>query len=810
MKNSIFILGLALAAVAAQSCSEDNSLNPEPAPIKPGTEIRFGAKLDDKGVTSRTVYGEETVEGDKTVWPIYWNYPSPLDEVFIYSPQALTGRNQAKYQVKPEKADQTIASQIEKTGSFGIQASDASTYDFYGFYPASSVSSSKIADGTSIYGNLSPMQSVEFAGTAESPTSVIPSTPDGTSAYLTSPDMKNCIMVAENKGVQVSDDTSVNLIFTPFASVLDITLPGAQETNTITGSAICHVTSVDIVADAPIAGDFSYDFNTKTITFGDNKTNEITVSTLGYNTDNDLVGIPMTLNNSLRLQAFILPNPDVKDIKVVIHTSDSQVWTKTLNVTNFKVSQIHKVILPKLKLNEDDFDYSRWISQLDPRIYISELSLPGSTSSFSYKLGEGNSDRMQNLDLAQQFNAGIRVFRCHVWLYPGTGIDGGDTHFGINVGGSAEIISLSEVVNTLAEEMKDSRGNEFCVLMVADYQHNKTYDAQTFYNRFKSISNYLQENAITAENINANTTIGDVKGKVILKLQLNGDGYGNNGVANTTDRVNDLLNKIQTWTEVDDSEALFNWWTPANGSELFYAPMFYGKTGTFEYTPFSNTLNPFGSGTKGTVTVTNNNEGIATLAAQRIIAKSTGNGYGSAALGGYSSNINATAVPSDADLGNINNMYYIYGAQSNAGANMSAASNLIDQAVNAISTTYPKTNHNCFYMTYLGGSASGDNTIDVISTQFITKWNGMTNVNPNNGTVWGAKPFGWVLFNRIPEAGKDVVAGTVDELVKKGIQKVISQNNDIQFKLKRNYEKTVVQESPAGDVTGTPSGGAIF
>lgn len=803
MKNRIFILGIAVAALSFSSCSDDNSLNPEPVPVAPGTEIRFGAALDNNGATSRTVYGEETVEGGKTVWPIYWNYPAPLDEIYIYSPQGATGRNQAKYQVDPEKAGQTTAAHITKTGAYGIQTGQISLYDFYGIYPASSASSTKLASGTTINASLSSFQSVTFAGTADSPTSLIPTTPDGTSAYLTTPDMKNCIMIAENKNVEITEDTPVNLLFKPFASVLDITLPGTMETNTVTGSAMCFVTSVDIVADAPIAGDFSYDFSTGTITFGDNKSNEVSISTLGLDTDNNMSGIPMTSNNTLRLQAFILPNPDVRDIKVTIRTSDSQIWTKTLNVNNFKVSQIHKVVLPKLNLKEDNFDYSRWISQLDPRIYISELSLPGSISSFSYNLAEGNSNRMQILNLVQQFNAGIRVFRCHIWLYEGAGIDGNSPHFGVNVGGSAEIIPLNEVINTLHDEMEKSHTNGFCVLMVADYQHNNTYDAQTFYNRFKVFSEHLSSSGYVASDLSPNTTISDVKGKIILKLQLNGDGYSTNGSAGNTDNCNSLLDKIYQWTNVNGAEALFNWWTPLNGSQLFYAPMYYGNTGTFTYTKYSNVFT--GSGTKATIDVSD--PGIATLAANMLINNTTGAGR---PLNQFQSNINATAVPSDADLGNINNMYYIYGAQTNAGDNYNAAYGLIDQAVNAISNTYTKTNHNCFYMTYLGGSAGGSYTVDNITTNFINRWNELTNVNPNNGVVWGDKPLGWVLFNRIPEVNKDVVAGSADELVRLGIQKVISQNNNQSFKLKRDYSKSIVKKSPDGDVSGTQPGGSVF
>lgn len=785
MNNKFFIAGTAMAALCFQACTDDN-VPGAGTPVEAGSEIRFGAELDENGIRSRTIYGDpETTTDGKTVWPIYWNYPDNLDQIFIYTPQGNGVRNQASYTVNPEAECQRTAAKITKLGAFGVQAGDSDApYDFYALYPASAMQSGVPATGTSISATLTADQAVTFAGTADVPSTVVPPTFEVGAKYVTKPDMTSCLMTAEHKGVTITADGSVDLLFTPFSSVLDITIPGTVETNTVTGKASCAVTSVQITANANIAGDFTYDFSTKSMTFGENASNVIMVSTLGLDAEGNMTGIPLAQDNTLRLQVFMLPNPDVTDVKVSVHTSDNQVWTRTLEMGAFQPRQIHKVVLPKLKLDEDNFDYSMWLSQLDPRIYISEISLPGTTSSFSY--GQSGDTQMQTLDLVGQFDAGARVFRCSIGLYDGTSdIDGGDTHFGINVNGGNEIMSLAEAVRTLRTELQENRGNEFAVLMVSDYQSNINYPQ--FYARFKVIADKMVEMGYMPENIGPNTTLGDVKGKVILKLQLNGDGAGRDGGGSNSSDLNDILKKIQGWSGVDGAHALFNWWTKRNGSELFYAPMVFGNIGSFEYTGFS-----FGSGNRATITTYT--PGMAYDAAYRLIHGATNS------LGWWSSNLNTVAVPSD--INDENKMWYVYGAQANAGANYSNSYGLISQAVNAIKSTYVNTSHNKFYMTYLGGAGGGNYTIDNITTNFVNQWNTLT-------ADWGAMPYGWVLFNRMPAEGSTSLS-QAETLVQNAVRKVISQNNDVNFKLQRDRSRTASKVAPAGDVAGTPAGGPIF
>ena len=129
---SIFTLSLMIIGLA--SCVNDNVTGGKPLPK--GTEFDFGTTVDAN--LSRTYYDPADVANpNATSWKIFWNYQDPLDQVYIYSPQAMTGRQQAAYTVHGVK-DQYSAT-ATKNSEIGIQLSDANTYDFYGMYPAQNV-----------------------------------------------------------------------------------------------------------------------------------------------------------------------------------------------------------------------------------------------------------------------------------------------------------------------------------------------------------------------------------------------------------------------------------------------------------------------------------------------------------------------------------------------------------------------------------------------------------------------------------------------------------------------------------------------
>lgn len=809
MRNKVLTLGLMTVFLGITSCSDDTPISG--TPLEQGSEIKFGSALEPTSdIITRTHYGNPTdPDADGRVfWPIYWNAAPNNDHIFIYSPQGAQGRNQANYTVVPENDNSSKAADITKDDVTGVQAGPTSTnYKFYGMYPASSVKGE--ATGTSISATLSPDQNVSFAGTKANPTTNLPSTNTvGNIAYLTKPDMNNSLMTA-NETVASLTNEPVVLHFKPFTSVIDITITGPVDNNTITEQNLAAITSVEVIADVNIAGDFTYNFesnsDTNPFTFGENGTNSIVIYTSGTDADGNRSGITLANQNTLNLQAFILPNPDLKELKILVHTSDSQTWTKSLTMTNFKATQIHPVALPALKFAEAEFDYSVWLSQLDPRIYISEISLPGACSSSSFR-SSGN-DQLQTLGLVDQFNSGVRVFQSHAWLYKGeSSLDHLDTHIGLNTNGNGEIVSLYTALTNLQTEMLNAHGNEFCVFMLSDYEDkgNKgTYTQAQFMNRFKDVVNKLVADGIVAGNITPTTTIADVKGKIILKYQLNGDGGAEDGTVYTdiqaggsegNDATLNLLNKIKDWSALDGADLLMNYWTRKAGNTLFYSPMVFGQIGSFEVS------GSFGYNVRNgwyKASINNPKPGLATDAANTLLSRADHHN-----VTGWFSNINPTSEPTN-NFDNTTNMWFMYAEQAEAGDHYTASQNNITRVVNSITATYERAYPNKFYMVYAGGLGNSSYSTADIATTFAQTWSDAVGTNK----AWGSKPFGWVMFNRVLLPTKE---NQSNEVVK-AIQKVISQNNDTDYKLNRDYNRDVTpQVSPTGNTKGTVKGGNLF
>lgn len=541
---SIFTLSLMIIGLA--SCVNDNTTGGKPLPK--GTEFDFGTTVDAN--LSRTYYDPADVANpNATYWKIFWNYQDPLDQVYIYSPQAMTGRQQAAYTVNGVK-DQYSAT-ATKNSEIGIQLSDANTYDFYGMYPAQNVK----ANSGSGHSLSATMPIFQTASTTE-----IMNSENPVSNLEATADMNSALMIAKEAGFMPStqNNAKVNLQFEPFASMLNVTVNGVEKSNF---NYKVLITSIIIEADAPIAGDFTYNYDTNAITFGENASNFIEINTTFKDADGHQIGVPMGPDSKLNVRAFMIPNPNVNSLKVKVVTSASQTLTKTLNMNKFTESQIHFVKLPKINASNLQFDYKIWLSQLDPNIYLSEISMPGSALTFSYKLTD-DLQKTQTLDLTKQFENGIRVFQFHVNTVDQTSTyDGGSTSVGIALpGGDAmkngsRFYTIEDVINALHSEMKGLHKDEFCVVAISDWlQVKNTDNMRLLYQRLKAVIDKAGEMGLVAANVNPNTTIADVKGKVIFKLQLNSDYPG-------------------VWSELNGADLWMNIFDDVANTNVYYSQM---------------------------------------------------------------------------------------------------------------------------------------------------------------------------------------------------------------------------------------------
>lgn len=732
---SIFTLSLMIIGLA--SCVNDNVTGGKPLPK--GTEFDFGTTVDAN--LSRTYYDPADVANpNATYWKIFWNYQDPLDQVYIYSPQAMTGRQQAAYTVHGVK-DQYSAT-ATKNSEIGIQLSDANTYDFYGMYPAQNVK----ANSGSGYSLSATMPIFQTASTTE-----IMNSETNVGNLETTADMNSALMIAKEAGFMPStqNNAKVNLQFEPFASMLNVTVNGVEQTNL---QYKVLITSIIIEADAPIAGDFTYNYDTKAITFGENPSNFIEINTKFKDAAGHQIGVPMGPDSKLNVRAFMIPNPNVKSLKVKVVTSAAQTLTKTLNMTNFKNSQIHFAKLPKINASNLQFDYKIWLSQLDPNIYLSEISMPGSALTFSYKLSE-DYKKTQTLNLTEQFENGIRVFQFHVNTVNQTSTyDDGSTSVGIalpngdpmpRINGNG-YWTIEDVIEALHDEMKGLHKDEFCVVAISDWIKyttpiDKEKETKLLYERLNAVLKKAGEKGLVATNINPNTTIADVKGKVIFKVQLNGS-------------------VTSAWSNLNGADVWMNIFKDDANTNVFYSPMPFGEL------PAKNAGGLNASNLTGTMNF------IYSEVADPVTTK-----YVSGVF-----NRNYNAVYKD------------------------GVKNCATAVLAAYAKNYSSNDHKNFSMTYLGGQGIEYNNNGTkyylpsqIAKDLNTIWLDYIRANTQNTTdMLRTKPWGWVMLNSV---------GT-EPTTSWCIEAVIRHNADPVFKHQRRSEKA----RPSGDTQGTTNGGSIF
>lgn len=545
-------LALSFMALSFIGCSNDDVEGGKPLPQ--GTEFEFGAAVETN--QSRTYYDPTDVANpNATSWKIFWNYQAPLDHVYIYSPQAMNGRNQASYTVHGTK-DQHEAP-ATKDGDIGIQLSNAPSYNFYGMYPAQAVT-----EGSGTSTSLSAFMPItQIASTTETMSLTTPVTNLQTNA-----DMNCALMIAKEKGYTPSTDNQakVGLQFEPFATMLDVTVNGTTGSNTQT---TVRITSVIIEADAPIAGDFTYDYESGALTLGQNTSNSIAINTKFKDKDGNEIGVTMGQNSTLNVRAFLIPNPAITQLKVKVVTAAAQTMTKTLKMDKFKNSQIHFPKLPKIDVDDLQFDYTIWLSQLDPNIYISEISMPGTALSFNY-LASDATKKTQTLNLTEQFNKGVRVFQSHINLGDDPSLTNENGPIGLATSEGNPIKkadgtswTLEDVIEALHKEMSGIHKDEFCVLAISEWI--KDLNVNKLSTLYKRLNNLLKKDGtvgLVATGITPNTTIDDVKGKVIIKVQLNGSESTYSGA----------------WSSLAGANVWTNIYRYAAESSPFYSPMPYG------------------------------------------------------------------------------------------------------------------------------------------------------------------------------------------------------------------------------------------
>ncbi len=534
MKKYIFTLGMALTACLFSCTDDDFGNGTVKNPVQTGDEILFGSTLSgdaeviEKSVGTRTVYGDRTSTGV----PVYWEADGS-DEIAIFCLQASQPANHlVNYKVTPVldgngDPTQTAASVAKvNTTEAGLQWGDRDAeHRFYAFYPASAVKGSAEENSTGqITANIPVTQQVQEWRTVKAGD---PGCINNKKTYFGLPNMDYAYMYAYNAVTpsQVAQNQLIDLQFHNLVTVLDITIQGPSS-----GTATITNVNVDAIeGEQPIlTGDFTCNIrNTETGVIG-------TCDPVGdFNEERGRISIPcydkktgqfiqLGPDELLNVKAYIIPQDKntvtKRTLRVTVSLLNGAPCRKTLETADVTPHKINRVILPPLTIGGTNY----WMSSLDPKIYLTELSIPG--SKMSVLTGNGGI-QYQTQSIEQQFKDGVRAFIMQTQR---------NRHGGLfNPTYSLDVYNGSGTTGTLVENLKkiadyltlaetDGKENEFAFVLLT-WQDGSGSGSEWF-NMLQSEINSIKDKSeyrIYTGEITPETTMEDVKGKIVLKANYN-------------------------------------------------------------------------------------------------------------------------------------------------------------------------------------------------------------------------------------------------------------------------------------------------
>ena len=568
--------------VVMGSCQDELVENPV-IPAQTGDEITFGSSLTDIEEQTRTIYGDEPVNG---AYPVTWE---DGDQIAIYCPEAAQG-NMVYYKVTPDGSDASTSSAVTKVNpdQAGLQWGAEEEHHFSAFYPADRIVG--LQNGK-ITANIPVQQTPVSWKTTDNNA--------GGKTYTGVANTDYAFMWAYNTHNK-SDGGDVALNFKPWVTILDVEINGPE-----TADAEIKMSAVQLVSTTgeTLNGEFTMDFTKVESGEKEYPTYEQAgnpASTRSYITiqlydseKNDF--ITLRQNDKIVIRFYLLPKDDNydtstsgrTDLQLRVTPYNSAVLVRTLNaadgtqVGGILAHKVNKVILPSVRQTGPNY----WMSSLDPNIYLTELSLPGSKFSYQNTTDQTNvSTRYQSLSVADQIKNGIRAF--HVQTIgdnvdsdgPSRGDDGGNANsmeLKISVAENKTSIGLKDMVSTIAQGLKDAEAygkyGEYAFILLT-YSGNGSegygrdyhpdwgggyYDWQVAPNQawMQAVKNDLAEMALEetkyrlyTDKITPNTTLGQVAGHVIIKVNYNDD-----DMANYLSRTDEVPALFSIWGVTDQT-----------------------------------------------------------------------------------------------------------------------------------------------------------------------------------------------------------------------------------------------------------------
>ena len=566
-----------LACLLMAACQDTFKETPvEPAVT--GDEITFGSSLTDIEEQTRTIYGDEPVNG---AYPVTWE---DGDQIAIYCPEAAQG-NMVYYKVTPDGSDASTSSAVTKVNpdQAGLQWGAEEEHHFSAFYPADRIVG--LQNGK-ITANIPVQQTPVSWKTTDNNA--------GGKTYTGVANTDYAFMWAYNTHNK-SDGGDVALNFKPWVTILDVEINGPE-----TAGAAIKMSAVQLVSTTgeTLNGQFTMDFTavendraaypTYEQAGEPHATRSMITIQLYDQSLNDGQGDFMTLKHGDKIvvRFYLLPkdtNYDTsarQDLQLRVTPYNSAVLVRTLNAAagsdegpqegGILAHKVNKVILPPVSKTGPNY----WMSSLDPNIYVTELSLPG--SKMSYQTAKNVSGRnavyYQDLSIAQQVTNGIRAFQIQTassnTAYPGKA---SDQVLYMTVAGNKTRTRFKEIVEEIATGLKTAeaagKNQEYAfILLTAALGECDDYGLRIAGTHtdgnlawMDAIRNELAEMAkeedryrLYTYEITPSTTIDDVKGHIIIKVNYNEDNMGNHLSEN--DQIPAMFAK---WGKFDDVSTPF-------------------------------------------------------------------------------------------------------------------------------------------------------------------------------------------------------------------------------------------------------------
>lgn len=527
MKKNIFLIaGIALTAMFS-GCADENLDNTVKNPVKSGEEIMFGSRLSGDADVIEAKPGTRTVYGDRNEngVPVYWEAG---DKIAIFCNQASQPASHlVNYKITPDETDHATAASVAKVNpsEAGLQWGDVDTeHRFYAFYPASAVEGSAEENQTGkITANIPVTQQVQEwrEGTFVSKDPQF----KGKKVYFGLPNMDYAYMYAYNAVTpsQVKDGQFIDLQFHNLVTVLDITVQGpssgtATITNInvdaidgtkpiLTGDFTCNIRNAstgEAVATCEPVGDFNEERGRISIPCYDKKTGQF---------------IQLGKDELLNVKAYIIPQDKntvtKRTLRVTVSLLNGAPCRKTLQTADVTPHKINRVILPPLTIGGTNY----WMSSLDPDIYVSELSLPG--SKMSYLTSANRADIVyQNATIEEQLMDGVRAFIFHTQR-----MSNGELRISVNGSPLSTTLkgALAEIATFLKEaESKGKKQETAFVLVTYSGGNGSEKDWMTALQKTvnECVGDYDTYRIFDKE-MTPDVTLGDVAGQIILKANYN-------------------------------------------------------------------------------------------------------------------------------------------------------------------------------------------------------------------------------------------------------------------------------------------------